>query len=151
MTSAQIARDLARYGVTPRKTFTAKVALLETNRHFWRGAVDGDGWVGISRRSSGNRKNRDDPRICLCGSHDMLEQWSAFVCGITACKGSVVRAGASIWQCGAQGRHAVRVINALYSDCHVALPRKLNSAKKIIERFSSLRSEDIGYFWGSAI
>lgn len=41
-----LASDLARWGVTPRKTFTATVhPALQMSPHFWRGMVDGDGCI----------------------------------------------------------------------------------------------------------
>ena len=39
-----ICRDLVKFGVTPRKTFTFKPhKVLENSKDFWRGIIDGDG------------------------------------------------------------------------------------------------------------
>jgi len=43
--SKRIAGKLIEFGVTARKSLTAKVIGLQDNRHFWRGVVDGDGHI----------------------------------------------------------------------------------------------------------
>ena len=43
--SKSIADRLIELGVTPRKSLTARVIGLENNRHFWRGVLDGDGYI----------------------------------------------------------------------------------------------------------
>lgn len=145
--SEQLAADLARYGVVPNKTRrTVAVPSMERDVDFWRGAVDGDGWVGYSVRRGKHRKEKLDPRICLVGTHQLVGQWSAFIRTITDCAGTV-GPDKGCWQCGATGRHAVRVIQALYSGCHVALPRKLQIAQEILEGFGSLLDTSIGYRW----
>lgn len=118
--SKQIASDLARYGVTPNKTHDAEVKLLENNRHFWRGVVDGDGWVKLSGPTS---------RIDVVGSHRLMRQFATFVnaeCGTTL----TARRHKSIWRVSTGRNSARRVIKMLYENASVALARK-NAAKNI--------------------
>jgi len=118
--SNRIVEKLAEYGIVPRKSKTAKVPeSLNNNRHFWRGMVDGDGWV--SRRRNNNR-----PLIGLCGTPDVIEKFQNFLqatwynyrphainsksdycCEISVC-----------------GKWAVKIIRLLYTDCSIALDRK---------------------------
>ncbi len=129
--SAQLASDLSRYGVVPRKTSTATVSeLLASNRDFWRGVVDGDGSIHIQSRL--HYKPR--PVLQLTGSHSLISQFSTFakssvgsVSGPTVSKGSYAHA----LTCGP----AVRMIRLLYGDCTVALPRKLATAQEVMTRF----------------
>lgn len=139
--SPRMVESLARYGVVPRKSLRATAIGLEHNKDFWRGVVDGDGWVGLAKR-----RGRQDPRLNITGSLPLATQWAAFVKTITptACQPARDR---NAWQCGVTGRHAVRVLHALYSDCHVALPRKLQAAQTIIQDFARLLDSGIGYHW----
>ena len=41
-TSKRLAGKLIAFGVTHRKSLTAKVIGLEDDKHFWRGVLDGD-------------------------------------------------------------------------------------------------------------
>jgi hypothetical protein len=47
--SKKLADKLIGFGVTARKSLTAKAIGLEDNKHFWRGVLDVDGYI----------KNRD--------------------------------------------------------------------------------------------
>jgi len=71
-TSPRMCKRLAELGVVPQKTHTARVAeCLLASRHFWRGAIDGDGSVFPNERTS--------PGLRLCGSTSshLLAQWVA--------------------------------------------------------------------------
>lgn len=70
--SNRIVEKLAEYGIVPRKSKIAKVPEnLKNNRHFWRGMVDGDGWV--TTRTEGH------PILGLCGTLDVVKQFRCFV------------------------------------------------------------------------
>jgi hypothetical protein len=45
--STEMAADLARHGIQPRKTFSTKPAQIapELEKHYWRGVLDGDGYI----------------------------------------------------------------------------------------------------------
>jgi hypothetical protein len=55
--SRRLCAALAGYGILPGKTFRPRMAKgipPQFERHFWRGAVDGDGWVVLSNRPNGS-------------------------------------------------------------------------------------------------
>lgn len=64
--SSKVGVALAKFGITPRKSHTAKVEHLEDDRHFWRGVVDGDGSLYWSDGK---------PNITLIGSFDLVSQF----------------------------------------------------------------------------
>lgn len=128
--SKKLARRLAEFGVVPRKSSTALVRQLEGNRHFWRGAIDGDGSVMV-RRSDGY------PTIKLVGSRQLVTQWLAFVKTFTSTR-ATVRSDRNIFVCVISGDGAVSVANELYGDCTTALTRKLKKAKAILDGASKL-------------
>jgi Mor family transcriptional regulator len=129
--SRRIAESLEKYGVGPKKLYRAKVVGLESDRHFWRGVVDGDGCIHI-------RKDYGYPSISVCGTQGLLEQFREYVVSVTpGCDATVRPAGESkAFQIALVGSHAEVMIDRLYSNCTVALDRKLEAAKKII-RLSS--------------
>jgi hypothetical protein len=122
---ARIAEGLARVGVIPRKSHTAVPPVLrpDLQRHFWRGMVDGDGYVSQSGRQvtmglTGN------PAVC-----EAFRAWAAEVCGT----GATVTRNNTGWKVAVGGvpthdTPVMRLLRALYADCTVALPRKLDKA-----------------------
>jgi hypothetical protein len=126
--SSRIVTSLARFGVVPRKSLTAKVIGLEQDRHFWRGVVDGDGFVGFH-----TGHGRLYPRLALVGAEPLLLQFAAFVRSVSSgCRASVVRKG-RIWTIDLIGKHAAATVSDLYRECSVALPRKLGRAVQIMQ------------------
>src|ERR1035437_9318250 len=122
--STEIAKDLAVFGIGPRKSFTAKAAgTMESNRHFWRGAIDGDGCV---------RQQGDYHMVNLVGSKDMMEQFADYCGTIIPGFRPTVSPHSSIWVVSVSGRKAITIIKHLYGDCTIALARKWEQAKKAI-------------------
>lgn len=113
--SQSLADDLAEYGVLPRKSDDTKVRILDDNRHFWRGVVDGDGYV---RHGTGS-----EARVELVGAKPLLQQYSSFC---TARIGSdlSVRPHKSIWRVGCSWGTAEHLLSLLYQDQDVCLDRK---------------------------
>lgn len=124
--SKHIAESLMKLGVIPNKSIIAKVIGLENNRHFWRGVVDGDGWIGL-------RNGQDGDKIILTGSHGLLNQFKTFI--ELNVPGSIVR----IKQEGKYSRlyiysyTARAVAKLLYNDCSIALDRKLIKAQMMYQ------------------
>jgi hypothetical protein len=123
-TSQKIVDDLARFGVVPRKTKTAKVIGLEYNRHFWRGLVDGDG--SIFRNKEGA------PALSVCGTKALMEQYSDFVFSVLGRK-YPLRPMKSIWSVVIGGTWGTRMIRELYENCAVALTRKKLRAESAMQ------------------
>lgn len=123
----KLVSDLSRFGVVARKTHTANAMLVDNNLHFWRGVVDGDGCLGVSRRG-----NSHLPRLELVGAKSLLLQFSDFVRQTSPGCTATVRPHKSIYRVGLIGRHAGNVINKLYSCEGVALTRKANAALNIL-------------------
>jgi hypothetical protein len=120
ISSTHLTDALARFGVVPRKSKTAKVIGLEENRDFWRGCIDGDGWI----IDSGKR-----PIVGLCGSLDLVSQFREFfVKRFPECRKSV-HPNSSVWKFEVSGTWAQHAMELLYKDCTIALPRKWDKAR----------------------
>ena len=131
--SAQLARDLKKLGVVPRRT-EKNIPLPKLRahliRHLVRGLIDGDGWI-----------TRDD-RV-----RDPLKGWSCGVCGSEAVVSYVRRFakrhglaapaflkngphGLKVQWCGLE---AIRMLALLYGANDPALPRKKAVARAIVK------------------
>lgn len=126
--STQIANDLASYGVTPQKSFTAKVSeALENDRDFWRGVIDGDGSLGIYRR--GQYKPR--PLIQMAGSPFLVRQFAAFASAFGTAAKPVLAKG--LWRLAVWCSPAIRLIRHLYEGSCRSLSRKQAIAMEILQ------------------
>ena len=129
VTSRSMCRDLAKYGIVERKAHTAKVSGLEHSRHFWRGVIDGDGWVGEKIQHV-----RLWPHLTLSGAQSLVSQFACFAKKIaTNSSGKVVRGhGQYNWQFALRGHYAVQVMKHLYRDGEVSMPRKKAESDRIV-------------------
>ncbi len=126
--SKQIAADLERYGVIPRKSLVARVNLLENNRHFWRGLIDGNGSLSIRTHARCTL-----PVISLVGSQSIVNQFLTYVRTLVETDCNLLPAK-SVWRLCLQSQAAAVVVRELYGDCTIALPRKKAAADEIMAR-----------------
>jgi hypothetical protein len=130
MRSDRLADDLAKLGVVPRKSLTARATVLAENMHFWRGVIDGDGYLTwqTHRRKDWSRRY---PCFGLSGgSRHLLEQYSAFArLYVPEAKASVLRLGTA-YHVRLSGTHAARMAAIMYTHGAVALPRKAAVARE---------------------
>jgi len=91
-------------------------------RHYWRGLIDGDGWIGKDLKSVG-----------LCGTRKMCVGMRDFFLknGIVT-DAQVHRSEERLWRFGIESKEVKKCVVLLYKDAIVALPRKLALAKKIM-------------------
>lgn len=129
LVSAQLASDLGKYGVIPRKTGNQKVTDdLAFNRHFWRGYIDGNGSLHIS--------GRDQPVLQADGSLDIISQFREFCRSVAVTNANPHRGHGDVWQIAFSCTAAVAIAKVLYSDCETFLPRKKAIADEFIRRDS---------------
>jgi hypothetical protein len=124
--SRWLVSSVARYGLVPRKTFDCKVSVLERDRHFWRGMIDGDGSVGWHRKGEYRK-----PTVSLVGTKSLMIQFMEFCSTVTNVRASVVQ-NKNIWMFRLVAKAAWDVIRNLYADAPVALDRKWLVAEEII-------------------
>lgn len=121
--SRQLVAALHRYGVTPRKTFTAKASKkLVNNRHFWRGLIDGDGSIVVTRRWRS---------LSLTGSAELMRQFCEFVAKTIKAK-VTPHPRKSVWGVSLGERSAAALAKLLYSGARVALRRKARLARQLL-------------------
>jgi hypothetical protein len=123
-TSKRLAGKLIAFGVTHRKSLTAKVIGLEGNKHFWRGVLDGDGHIK-------NKDGKDGDKVIVTGSNYLVRQFKDFIKHNIA--GSVVRVKQEkkYYRLYIYSYTARKLLELLYADCHIALDCKLAKARRM--------------------
>lgn len=128
--SDQMANDLARYGVVPRKTYTAYVhPAMQDSADFWRGAVDGDGslWIG--------RQREDDPRpvVSMTGTEAVCRSFLDMALTVGSHNANPrSNKNSRAWSASVNCSCAVLVAQHLYSNPVMALKRKLLLAQEFV-------------------
>ncbi len=111
--SNRIVEKLAEYGIVPKKSTIAKIPeSLKDDRHFWRGIIDGDGWISYSKRGY--------PIVGLCGTFDILECFRSFVGKSVSIYVKNTNFGELAYTCIV----AQAIFKILYEDCNIFLQRK---------------------------
>jgi len=122
--SAELAEQLVKHGVVPKKTYTAEVIGLEHSRDFWRGVVDGDGCVGVYAAR---------PVLSLCGSHQLMAQYLSFVKSKIKTRTVVRRSNTGNYSTvDFTSRKAIQIIEILYLNSGISLDRKKQKADIIL-------------------
>lgn len=125
--SDMILQDLLNLGIAPKKSNTVKPPLIDKNllKHFWRGVLDGDGWVSTYLQKPKSIK-KGKPFNCLeigiCGNKFIMEGFSTYLDSLGIIH--KIMPDKSIWRIKLSGKKAVILGNELYSDCNICLSRK---------------------------
>lgn len=123
---------LAAIGIAPGpKTGGEQAPLgLEHNRHFWRGVVDGDGWVCPERRVIGLVPASPVPR----------DQFRDFLSTAIGCAPTMsARNEGTLHQMTLTGSNAAVLSSLLYTGSTFALPRKRDAALLVVQGECSVR------------
>jgi hypothetical protein len=131
VSSKRIVKDLGRCGVVPNKTLLG-VKLWSgpehLMRHYYRGIMDGDGWLSRSVRATGY-VSWD---VGLCGGEEVVKGFSSWINREIGSSGCVRKQG-KIWKVSFGGtKKPQRVAKFLYDNAHVYLDRKKELANKLI-------------------
>ncbi len=130
MHSRLLCEDLARYGVIPAKSKIASVPReMRSSIEFWRGVVDGDGTIIMSR---------DDPAVILYGTEAVCRQFATFTQRSLRCKALPVVEATRIRRVAVYGWHkAITLIRILYGDApeKLRLERKYKYAMRIVKLY----------------
>ena len=123
--------DLRDLGMEERKS-TREVApeCFAFDRHFWRGMVDGDGWLSIGKHRG--------PILGLCGSETVCNQFLEFCKTITDnIKVSVLRRKGELFTVVLTKNKCLPIARHLYLDQQICLPRKYNKYLEFEEFFKN--------------
>jgi hypothetical protein len=127
--STQLTRDLIRHGITPRKSFTLQWPTLsaEMFRHFARGYVDGDGCF----TADSNVQNNVNVYFSVTSNKPFLLDMQGYLqrhCSLNQTKLFQRHKDSPIYSGKLQVR---RIVDFLYHDAIIYLPRKYDKAYRI--------------------
>jgi intein-encoded DNA endonuclease-like protein len=125
LASRSLAASLIAHGCTPRKTHNLEEPIGlpdELFRHFCRGVVDGDGYIGVYSNYS---------TVEIVGDKKLLD-WMKLVSPVNI---DEPRPHKSIWRIRTKANQSIEYIEWMYSNARVSLDRKADLAKKAMERF----------------
>lgn len=124
--SFKIVKTLKDFGVTNRKSLTAKAKKIQNNPHFWRGVIDGDGSIFLSKTGNNNLI------VALVGSKTIIEQFLQFVNTITKTNASVREIKKSkAFETRISGFIAEKVLQRIYKNPKISLDRKHETVKEV--------------------
>ena len=123
--------DIVKYGITANKTYEVHLdPILQYNRDFWRGVIDGDGTVSFVSHSNKILPPKPYPSLRLAGNDNILDYFYNYCKAVDdtisfrkyprpGTAGSIVIS-----------HNAEHILDALYKDSSIYLERK----KKLILR-----------------
>lgn len=124
----RLAADLARYGVTPRKSMRERVVDLEDDADFWRGVIDGDGCLSFHPEHPGT------VQVILCGGEGIVTQFKEFVDRRFPGGYRQVEPRRGIFYHSVGGARAAKLVRLLYDRPGPSLDRKRVIAMAIMAR-----------------
>lgn len=124
-----ITERLQLLGMSPRKS-TKEVCpdVFKNNRHFWRGVLEGDGWI----------TNHGDSYGCgVVGSKELVESFQEY-CKLLGVDKFYTRCqSGDLYECTLGSRHAATILlTELYKETSLFLERKYNIFKERYELYS---------------
>lgn len=124
--SSKILTDLSQYNIVNNKSLSLKVntSLIPTPflRHFWRGALDGDGWISLSLNGYPNS-------IGYSGSKEMVKLFASYLEEELSIQPLRIVKNKNIYQISYYTLETRKTIAShLYNDSNVFLTRKKQKA-----------------------
>ncbi len=138
--ATRLVTDLARYGVVPRKSHIAEAKLVDKDLNFWRGVVDGDGFISFTKKGC--------PVMGIVGSRTLMTQFSEFIASTIKCNPPSVRPMHSAWTTRLNGTFATALLRILYSNPKSpSLARKQVIANRAMQYQCERRSDSCAAYF----
>lgn len=130
--SPKLVHDLNRLGVSSNKTFTVKTPILHKRwlLAFYRGLLDGDGWVSISHRSS-ETYNFIGLETGICGNKHIIEDFSNFLKSYNISNN--ITKDKNIYRVRLSTNYSSSFLKLIYEDASVCLQRKFDNYQTFLQ------------------
>jgi hypothetical protein len=139
--SRKLAEGLERFGVVPNKSKRSSAAEFACrSRHFWRGAVDGDGCIHYSLPRNKEGSGQGSIALDLLGTKSLCIQFAKYCYSLDqSIKAYLFHRKNYCWRISVNGFGAWKVLRELYYDSSAFLSRKKSKADHLVESFSSIK------------
>ncbi len=124
VTSRELCQHLEPVGICAKSLSRVPNSAQEGSSHFWRGVIDGDGWVSTTKHIA----------VTLIGGDILIDKFISFcktnldINHITKRK----RKSEGLYEATLNGKKAKKLINLLYSSSTIYLDRKFKRAMDIM-------------------
>ena len=129
--SEKLHKKLQEYGMSNKKSWDAVPPLiLQNNRDFWRGCIDGDGGIYTPYEKVKGKTIQ----IMLCGTIDTIVGFISYCennCELWNCKQPTRMKGKCLYQVSYYGEEVKMIGTLLYKDAKVYLDRKYDKYLEI--------------------
>lgn len=121
LVSKKMVEDLEKLNIIQNKTFKVRCPNIAENlkRHFWRGILDGDGWISLSRIKEGYLPILE---CGICGNEFVINNFSKLLDCLDV--NHAISKDKSIFRIRLTGERAFKFLNYLYKDSSFSLKRK---------------------------
>lgn len=143
--SRRLCGTLARHGILPGKTRSPRMvkgipAKFESD--FWRGAIDGDGWLCFGNRAPGNRQFI----LGFTGGLSLVKAFRRY-CRRLCPTRAKIHPNHSVWRFVVTDWFAIDVASAIYSAGCISLPRKIRVFHRALRSFRSRTRQVRNWGW----
>lgn len=117
-----VAQNLRKLGLTESKSLSEECPdCFSTNRHFWRGCIEGDGHIQFKNNSY---------RVSLYGGKSLIESFQKY-CQYLGVDSTISNNGSGMYICSVNSFDKVnKILSNLYDECTVTLDRKYKTYKE---------------------
>jgi hypothetical protein len=132
--SKKIFSDLQTLGITPNKSLTASIPKNITNnllRHFWRGVIDGDGFICEYNQQKGKYKY-SYLGIGLTGSKNVVDEFIDFIKNKLDIKLKLEKEK-NVWRTKTACDNAIKISSLLYDNSVIYLNRKKEKYENYVQ------------------
>jgi DNA-binding transcriptional regulator WhiA len=140
--SPKLIYDLNQLGVFSNKTFTVKTPILHKRwlLAFYRGLLDGDGWVSISHRSS-ETFNFISLEMGICGNKHIIEDFSNFLKSHNISNN--ITKDKNIYRVRLSTNYSAMFLEIIYEDASICLQRKFDNYQTFLKHKCNKSKRDL--------
>jgi len=116
---------LLKLGIDNKKTFNCEIPIIDESlyKFFWRGVLDGDGWITMSKYYTKKTKERYNLEIGICGNKNVIIEFQNFLKKYLDLD-TIIKEDKKIFRIRLNNIRALEFLNHIYENASIFLERK---------------------------